>query len=293
MAYAIPVVALVTAYTLELGLEWLDAALHRRPPLFVGGGIGRLIDFLLPAHITALACAMLLFSNETLTPIVFAVAVGVCFKSIFRAPLGNGKSSHFFNPSNTGIALTLIAFPWVGVAPPYQFTENVSGVWDWIVPGVIICTGTLLNWRLTKKLPLILGWVGGFLAQAVFRGLFMEFNVLHAISPMTGMAFMLFTFYMITDPGTTPFRPRNQFAFGLSVALVYSVLDVVNLVYQIFFALLVVCVARGILLHAAAAYAARQERVVPSPSPSVELQPAPAMTWVTSADPGVRPELRS
>jgi len=35
---------------------------------------------------------------------------------------------------------------------------------------------------------------------------------------MTGVAFVLFTNYMITDPGTTPMAGRAQFMFGASVA---------------------------------------------------------------------------
>ena len=63
MAYIHPCIALATAYTLELGLEWVDARLHGRPPGFMGGGVVRVIDFLLPGHITALACAMLLYTR--------------------------------------------------------------------------------------------------------------------------------------------------------------------------------------------------------------------------------------
>ena len=68
-------VALATAYGVELGLEIIDARACRRALAFRGGAL-RLIDFLLPAHITALACAMLLYPNERLGPIAFAAAFG-------------------------------------------------------------------------------------------------------------------------------------------------------------------------------------------------------------------------
>src|SRR5215813_2136359 len=51
--------------------------------------------------------------------------------------------------------LTLMLFPWVGIAPPYHFTEKLVGVGDCVLPGVIICTGSFLNWRYTKRLLLI------------------------------------------------------------------------------------------------------------------------------------------
>jgi enediyne biosynthesis protein E5 len=277
MSYAHPLVAMATAYTLEVGLGWLDARAKGRPPAFLGGGLKGFVDYLLPAHITALACAMLLYTNGTFMPLVFGVAIGVCFKYLFRAPVRKGKTSHFFNPSNTGIALTLIAFPWVSVAPPYMFTANVDGVWNWIIPGVVVVTGTLLNSKLTKKMPLLTAWVVVFLLQAVLRGAFTDASLLHALSPMTGLAFVLFTFYMVTDPGTTPFKPRNQVAFGSAVAIVYAVLMMLDVVYTIFFALILVCAARGIFLHALAWYRAREERLAEAVETLArDLQPAGA-----------------
>ena len=65
---------------------------------------------------------------------------------------------------------------------------------------------------------------------------------------MTGMAFLLFTFYMLTDPATSPFSQRSQIAFGLSVGLVYGVLTAMHIVFGFFFALVAVCTARGVWL---------------------------------------------
>lgn len=248
MAYAHPFVALATGYALDLGLEWIGARLNGRSPAFAGNGIVGVVNFLLPAHITSLACAMLIYSNETYWPLVFCVAAAVGSKYIFRVSVGDGRTRHFLNPSNAGIAATLTVFPWIGVAPPYQFTNNVGGAWDWILPALLIAIGVRLNWRFTKKLPLLSGWLLGFVLQAVVRGLSPEFSLLHALSPLTGVAFWLFTFYMITDPGTTPFRPRNQFVFGFLVAIVYAIISVGDVVYQIFYALLIVCIGRAVCI---------------------------------------------
>jgi enediyne biosynthesis protein E5 len=67
-----------------------------------------------------------------------------------------------------------------------------------------------------------------------------------ALSVMTGVAFVLFTNYMITDPGTTPTKPRAQFIFGSSVATVYAILMQFNIVYTLFFATAIVCGGRGL-----------------------------------------------
>jgi hypothetical protein len=69
---------------------------------------------------------------------------------------------------------------------------------------------------------------------------------------MTGLAFVLFTFYMVTDPGTTPSRPRAQLAFGAAVAGTYGVLVSLHVVFGLFFALALVTATRGLAMHAAA-----------------------------------------
>lgn len=245
-SWAQPLVSLGTAYSIEILLEVVDSKINRRQPHFQGG-IGKLVDFLLSAHITALAVAMLLYANERLLPIAFASAVAIGSKAIFQAPLGN-KTRHFLNPSNFGITLTLLLFPWVGIAPPYQFTENLSGAGDWLLPGLIVCTGTFLNAKFTGKLPLIAGWLGGFLVQAVLRSWWFGTPLVAALVPMTGVAFVLFTFYMVTDPGTTPSKLLDQVIFGAGVAAAYGWLIVNHIVFGFFFGLTFVCLLRGFWL---------------------------------------------
>ena len=263
-SFAQPLVALFTAYSTEILLELIDAKLNQHPPQFAGG-LRHLIDFLLPAHITGLAVAMLLYANDQLLPIAFATTVAIGSKAIFRAPVGKG-TRHFLNPSNFGITLTLLLFPWVGIAPPYQFTENLSGTADWILPGLIIVSGTFLNARFTGKLPLIAGWVGGFIVQAVLRSFIFGTPVVAGFIPMTGVAFVLFTFYMVTDPGTTPSKLLDQVIFGASVAATYGLLMVNHIVFGFFFALTIVCTMRGLGFYAQAlaTYIRSAKSLVPS-----------------------------
>src|SRR5947209_6844088 len=245
-SWAQPLVALATTYSLEMVLEAIDARSNQRPLAFAGG-LRNLVDFLLPAHITGLSIAMLLWANDQLWPFVFAAAVATGSKAILRVPIGK-STRHFLNPSNLGITMTLILLPWVGFAPPYEFTENLSGVGYWILPVLIIVLGTLVN-RLTGRLPLIAGWVGGFILQATLRSLLLGTPIVAALLPMTSVMFVIYTFYMVTDPATTPTRARAQVAYGASVAVVYSLLVLLHVVAAIFFALTVVCALRGLGLY--------------------------------------------
>lgn len=242
------VVVLVTAYGLELGLELLDARANRRRPRF-HGGFGNLVTFLLPAHISALAIGLLIYPGSRLWPFAFAVAVAIGAKFMFRAPLG-GRLRHVLNPSNAGISATLVLFPWVGIAMPYHFTTGIDGVLDWVVPLVVLATGLIINIQLSGRWAIVLGWVVGFAGQAVLRGLFTDVSVVAALAPMTGTAFILFTMYMITDPGTTPARPRNQVLFSFGAAAAYAGFMLLHISFGIFFCLVVACAVRGIYLWA-------------------------------------------
>lgn len=206
-AYLTPIVAVLTAYAVELLLETVEARALNRPARYRGGLVA-LVNFLLPAHIAGLACAMLLYGNQSLAPTMFAVAAAVSSKYVIRLRI-NGALRHVFNPSNLGISLTLIFFSWVAIAPPYHFSEDVDGWIDVAIPLVILVAGTMLNAKLTRRMPLILGWVGGFVLQAVLRWAFFDAQLAAALLPMTGIAFIIFTNYMITDPATTPIAPTS------------------------------------------------------------------------------------
>lgn len=242
-SWAAATVCLVTAYSTELLLEYVDAKTHDRQPRFAGGP-KPLATFLLPSHIGAMAISMLLYPGQALWPFAFAVAVATCSKYLIQAPVA-GKMRHVLNPSNLGIAATLLLFRWVGIGLPYQFTETVNGLLGWIIPLAVFASGLMLNWKLTGKMPLVLSWIGFFALQAVLRGLAPGMSVLGELAPMTGLAFLLFTTYMITDPGTTPLRPRNQVIFSAACAAGYAAFMMANQVYGIFYSLVIVCAIRG------------------------------------------------
>jgi enediyne biosynthesis protein E5 len=243
--WAWPILAVLTAYLLEIGLELVSAWAGARRPGFTGHGLWGVYTFLLPTHITALAVNMLLYANNRFGPIAFGVVVAIGSKTVLRAPI-NGRVRHFMNPSNFGITVTLLAFSsWVSIAPPYEFTENIPDLFRVMIPMIILTAGTVLNSVLTRKVPLIVGWVGGFAIQALVRHYVWGAPLWTALAVMTGVAFVLFTNYMITDPGTTPTAGRYQFLFGAAVATVYGALMLFNVVYTLFFAVTIVCFCRG------------------------------------------------
>jgi Na+-translocating ferredoxin:NAD+ oxidoreductase RnfD subunit len=246
-SWATPLVALAASYGTELVCEWASARAGGRVPRFLGSP-RKTIMFFLSAHITGLAVSMLLYAAEQLWAVAFAAALAIGSKYLVRATLPGGQTRHVYNPSNLGIAVTLLLFPTVGIAPPYQFGENLFGALDWLLPLLIVTTGTLINRKFTQRLPLIGAWLAGFAAQALIRALLNGTPLAAGLAPMTGFAFILFTFYMVTDPATTPDDKSAQRLFGASVAFAYAVLMELHLVFGLFFALAAVSTLRGLAL---------------------------------------------
>ncbi|MFG3503963.1 enediyne biosynthesis protein UnbU [Streptomyces sp. NPDC047821] len=271
-AYLTPVVAVLSGLLAEGVLATIDARARGVRPWYAGRSPGALADFLLPAYITALACAMLLYANDRLMPTVLATVAGVASKYVVKVRVA-GRPRHVLNPSNTGIVLVLLLFPWVGIAPPYQFTEWTAGPLDWLIPLAVLAAGTMLNAKLTRKAPLIAGWAAGFVAQGVVRWALTDVSLASALLPMTGVAFVLFTNYMITDPGTTPSRPRHQAVFGATTAAVYGVLVQFHIVFGLFFALVIACLLRALVLVAAERLAPVPVRLPGRPGPAARRGP--------------------
>ncbi len=251
-AWAYPAVSVATAVAVQMLLEWVDARAKGRPPRFAGG-IANFLNFLPPAIIPGMALSMLLFPGENLLPLAFAAAFAMASKVLLRAPVAPGVTQHVFNPSNIAVVVTLVLFnEVVGLTPPYQFTENVSGLWDWGVPIFVLASGIVLHALFTGRLPLVAAWIVGFLLQGQIRAFIFDIPPLVPILPMTSAAFIIFTLYMIPDPATTPLKRDRQVAFGLAVAAVYGLLQALHVVYGLFFALVIVCGVRGALLYLAA-----------------------------------------
>lgn len=239
--------ALVTGYLAAILFEWIDAKFLGRAPRFVGAGPKGLFAFLLSAHMTSITTSFLLYTGSGHLVLCFAVVAAIGSKYLFRIQ-SNGRLQHFLNPSNFGIALTLLIFPWSTVIP-YQYTEGLSGMsrpGNWILPLAILILGGRLNAIYTRRIPLILTWLVTFFVQGVIRNTVTGAPLFSGVQAATGVAFVLFTLYMITDPMTSPNGLRGQVLFGASVGLTYAALMQFHAIYTLFYAVTIVCFVRGL-----------------------------------------------
>jgi hypothetical protein len=240
-------VALIAGYSCAIFFEWVDARANHDVPGYSGGGLRKKVDFLLSSHMTAITLSFLLYFNQRLWIMALAVALGIGSKYVLRVR-HNGRLQHFMNPSNFAIAVVLVAFPWTGVLP-WGFTVNLHGVFDWLVPLIIVGLGMRLNLLFTGRLPTVAAWLITFITLGIGRALILQHSPVFAeLVVLTGIPMVLFTFYMITDPQTSPSRLRSQIFFGAGIAFAYSVLLMLHVQYTMFYSVTAVCAIRGMWL---------------------------------------------
>ncbi|MGC5011131.1 enediyne biosynthesis protein UnbU [Streptosporangium sp. DT93] len=269
--WSAPVAGVLTGTVAELVLEAVDAWAGRRPVRYLGVPRDRVADFLLPSYVCGLLCAMLLYGSGHATPVVVpAVLIGVGSRYVLRV---RASGRPLLNPVATGVAVVLLLLPRAAPAPPHQFTAWVSGPFDVIVPSAVLAAGAV-HAVLAGRVPLLLGWTGGFAAQALVRGWLTDVPALAALLPMTGAAFALYACHVVADPATSPVPARRQVRTGLATAAVYGLLAHSHVVSAMFLAPVVVCAGRAlwpVLLARAGRAAATSPngRVSRSPDPPV------------------------
>jgi enediyne biosynthesis protein E5 len=241
-------VALATGYVCALLFEWVDARAYGRVPGFSGGGIRKIVDFLLSAHMTSSTLSFLLYANQRLWIMALTVALAIGSKYVLRIRQ-NDRLRHFMNPSNFALAVVLATYQWTGILP-WGFTVDIGGAFKWLVPLIIVGLGTRLNLLFTGRLPIIASWLVTFILLGAGRAWLHGTPVVAELVPLSGVAMILFTFYMITDPQTTPSRPISQILFGSGIALAYSVLLILHVQYTMFYSVTVVAATRGLWLFA-------------------------------------------
>src|SRR5688572_23603964 len=157
--------------------------------------------------ISAMSLCLLLKTNFWYISLL-AAFLSVAGKYIFRI---NGK--HIFNPSAFGIIATLLLTKDAWLSPG-QWGSNA------VVFFLVITLGTIVVTRVQKldiSLAFLLTFIGLlFWRQVMVLGWPADFFI-HSIS--TG-SLLLFTFFMISDPRTSPNHPVARIAWAVLIAVV-------------------------------------------------------------------------
>lgn len=154
---------------------------------------------------------------------------------------------HVFNPGLVGLvsALTIGAGQFSS-APAYQWGGSVA-----LSVMLSLAALTLFIFKV-RRLPLILSFLVSFAAFTVLRAWIMRWHLPPETiirGTLTSPAFFLFTFYMITDPKTSPSRPVSQIGWGVLVAALDFAYHMKSSLATLFLALFVASAGRWIWLR--------------------------------------------
>jgi Na+-translocating ferredoxin:NAD+ oxidoreductase RnfD subunit len=163
------------------------------------------------AYITGISVGILVRSPYPL-PYVLCSALSITSKYALRF-----RGRHLWNPSNLGVSLLLFLVP-AAVAPLSQQWGN--DIW---VPLIIMALGSLILFTL-GRLHITLTYVVAFAALSELRSILRETPWVAEVAQLTSPAYLLYMFFMITDPKTTTRTRGRQIAVAVLVAVVETVL---------------------------------------------------------------------
>lgn len=152
------------------------------------------------------------------------------------------RGAHLFNPTNLALVLILVGSQGAAaVAPAYQWGGHI-----WVT--VVVFALGLVMMRKVRKLPLVLSFWAVYALGALLRARLSHMPAeITLFATVTGGAFMLFSFFMITDPKTSPSRPLAQIAFGAGLAAIDFWFQLSTAIFSLFYALFAVCLVQGLI----------------------------------------------
>ena len=178
------------------------------------------IPHLASAYITGISVGILIRS-PFYWPYALASVISITSKYVIRA-----KGRHIWNPSNFGIAVTLV------LAADYMATLSIQWGNNLYPMLVIWAVGSFIIYRL-KRFHICLTYILSFIAFSFVRSLFTGHDFWAEAAPITGPMYQLFIFFMITDPKTTVLTKRGQMLTAFFVAAVEAALRLTGTFFAI------------------------------------------------------------
>lgn len=157
------------------------------------------------ALISGLSLCLLLRTSSLLLAAVAAV-ITIASKFVLRR-----RGKHLFNPTNFGIVALMLATDRAWVSP---------GQWGSVAffAFLMACLGGLVVQRAARS-DVTWSFLAFYLAVLFGRALWLGQPLAIPLHQLESGAFLLFTFFMISDPKTTPDSRTGRVLFALLVAL--------------------------------------------------------------------------
>ncbi len=176
--------------------------------LFTQFCLGRLVG--LPRYdprsalVSALSLCLLLRAGSGAVA-VLATALAIGSKFVLRV-----RGKHVFNPTNFGIVAAAFGTGAVWVSPGQWGTSAVLGF-------LLACVGSLVVHEALRS-DVTFSFLGVYVALLFGRALWLGDPVAIPIHQIQSGSLLLFAFFMISDPKTTPDSRSGRLVFGASVA---------------------------------------------------------------------------
>jgi len=150
----------------------------------------------------------LLLKTNSLWVAVFAAVVSILSKYIIRI-----KGKHIFNPSALGIiaAIFLTGRAWIS---PGQWGSGIVLLFG------VCCLGFIVVSKV-QKIDVTLAFLGTFAGLIFIRQIiYLGWPLDHFIQSVSTGSLLLFSFFMITDPKTTPDHTVARVVWCISIAII-------------------------------------------------------------------------
>src|SRR5437763_3720184 len=151
------------------------------------------------------------------------VSIGILVRSPYSWPYAVGsvlaisqkyaiqlRGRHLFNPSNFGLCMLLLAAPESVAGLGKQWTNMPA------VMMVVFFIGLMVIARL-RRLDVVLTYVLAYVVLSWYRSTTIGVPLFAELGQAFGPAFQLFSFFMITDPRTSPRTSRGRVAYALTI----------------------------------------------------------------------------
>ena len=157
------------------------------------------------ALISGLSLALLLRSNHVWM-LLLAAAIAISSKFVLRI-----KGKHLFNPTNFAIVALIAATNDAWVSPGQWGSAAYFGF-------LIVCLGGLVVHR-AERADVTYAFIVFWSAVVIGRSLWLGEPMTIPLHRLENGALLLFTFFMISDPRTTPDSRAGRILFAALVAL--------------------------------------------------------------------------
>lgn len=158
------------------------------------------------ALITGLSLSLLLRTNDPL------IAAGAAAAAVGSKFLIRVRGRHLFNPATFGIVGALLLTGGAWVSPGQWGTELLAAFLCLSLGGLVLFS--------VARLDIALGFLGAYGGLLLARALWLGDPLAIPLHQMQSGALLLFAFFMITDPRTTPATVGGRLIFAALTAAV-------------------------------------------------------------------------